>query len=541
MMPLVFMSFPKVEIRRKHSMTFFAVLAIAMVIGSYLFVFLLAAACVILPYLIIANSENPSGQILLLLLFGIVIAAAMLWSLIPRRDKFKPPGLLLDPASHPKLFKELKNIAAALGEELPLEVYLVADPNAFVADRGGILGFGSRRIMGLGLPLLSTMTISQFRAVLAHEFAHYYGGDTGLGPWVYKSRSAMIRLFQNIGSVGSLARIAILGAMYLVVVTLLKWYFIAFLRVTNLVSRKQEYRADELACIVAGRQNLIDGLQTVHAATIGWPAYWKNEVAPTLSGGSLVALGDGFSRFLVAPGVSSAISSSLQKRLQEEKTAPYDTHPPLRDRIAAVRNLADGSPAEDTNPALTLLQDVPKAEMALVEQCVEDVQPGTLQYVLWDQIAARVTIPEWQKFVTEYAGPVRGVTAERLPHQVPHFREIGSRIRDPKGMLLSPEQRTFRAAYLFAAALALAMVRVEWVLDVAPGVFHLRRGDREFNPFRELDELMKGKLTPAQWVAKCQELGIARLYLLSPEGAGQYQDNGAIQEQLFGADGNQPV
>jgi len=123
-------------------MALFAVSAIAMVIGSYLFVLLLAAACVYLPYLILANSDSFSLQIGLLFLFGIVIAVAMLWSLIPRRDKFKAPGMLLDRATQPRLFAELESIASALNETLPSEVHLIGAPNAFVADRGGVMGLG---------------------------------------------------------------------------------------------------------------------------------------------------------------------------------------------------------------------------------------------------------------------------------------------------------------------------------------------------------------------------------------------------------------
>lgn len=85
--------------------------------------------------------------------------------------------------------------------------------NAFVADRGGVLGIGSRRVMGLGLPLFSVLTASQFRAVLAHEFAHYCGGDTRLGPWVYKTQRAIVRIFENVGSLKGVARLAILGVM----------------------------------------------------------------------------------------------------------------------------------------------------------------------------------------------------------------------------------------------------------------------------------------------------------------------------------------
>jgi heat shock protein HtpX len=146
-------------------------------------------------------------QTLALFLFGVLIAAAMLWSLVPRRDLFEPPGMLLDRSSQPRLFAEIDNIAAALNEALPASVYLIGEANAFVSDRGGVLGFGSQRIMGLGLPLFSVLSVSQFRAILAHEFAHYYGGDTSLGPWVYRTQR-----WPSSASLKTLARLASLPA-----------------------------------------------------------------------------------------------------------------------------------------------------------------------------------------------------------------------------------------------------------------------------------------------------------------------------------------
>ena len=172
-------------------MTLFAILAILLVIASYIFVIILAAVCVYLPFLMNA---------VLLELFGIALAGGLLWSLVPRADKFEPPGPQLRREQHPRLFGELDAIAASLNEPLPSEVYLIGEVNAWVADRGGVMGFGSRRVMGIGLPLLSVLTVAQFRAVLAHEFAHYYGGDTSLGPWVYKTKMAMVRTFRTVGS-----------------------------------------------------------------------------------------------------------------------------------------------------------------------------------------------------------------------------------------------------------------------------------------------------------------------------------------------------
>jgi hypothetical protein len=118
--------------------------------------------------------------------------------------------------------------------------------------------------------------------------------------------------------------------------------------------------------------------------------------------------------------------------------------------------------------------------------------------------------------VAVHAADLKGVTAVSLPGLVPKFPEIGSRIPDPKGMLLAPNQRTQRAGMLFASALALALLDNRWELDVQPGVFHLRRGTDEWNPFLAVQELMSGKFSPDAWTSKCQALGIADLKL-SPE------------------------
>ena len=113
----------------------------------------IAAASAYVPYLVVTNTQTVNVQVLVLFLSGLVIAGTILYSLVPRRDRFVPPGLLLEPLDHPKLFEKIHQVAADLNEPVPEEVYLIGAVNARVADRGGILGFGSRRIMAIGLPL----------------------------------------------------------------------------------------------------------------------------------------------------------------------------------------------------------------------------------------------------------------------------------------------------------------------------------------------------------------------------------------------------
>jgi len=291
---------------------------------------------------------------------------------------------LLQRTSHPRLFAELDYIAASLNEPLPREVYLIGQVNAFVADRGGILGFGSRRIMAIGLPLLSILTISEFRGVLAHEFAHYYSGDTKLGPFVYKTQSAMIRTFQNIGSIQELNRIAIISLLYSVVTFVLKHYFILFLRVTNFVSRNKEYRADELACLVAGAEPFIQGLRRIHGAGMAWPAYWDSEVVPVLNQSCMPAIADGFARFLVVPEIAVQVAEGIGKEIEEGKIDSYDTHPPLRDRIAAIEQLTVAANDQNSGLALSLLDTPQDAELQFIAFVNPNLEKESLRHVGWD-------------------------------------------------------------------------------------------------------------------------------------------------------------
>jgi heat shock protein HtpX len=97
----------------------------------------------------------------------------------------------------------IREVARAAGQPMSSEVYLVPERNAFVTQRGGIMGFFSRRVFGLGLPLLRTLDADQMRAVLAHEFGHFHGGDTKLGLWIYKTRSAIGRTLHALEQRGS--------------------------------------------------------------------------------------------------------------------------------------------------------------------------------------------------------------------------------------------------------------------------------------------------------------------------------------------------
>lgn len=501
------MSVPLANIPPRRSLFLFATLAIAMVFFSYLFTLLLAAACVYLPWLVVSNVAN--FQALALFVGGIVIAGIMLWSLIPRRDKFEAPGILLESTSHPRLFVEIENIAKSLQEPVPNEVYLLGEPNAWVADRGGLMGFGSRRVMGLGLPLLAALNVSQFRAVLTHEFAHYYGGDTSLGPWVHRTQMAMIRTFRGIASIGEHRLPGAVVILYLIAFGVLKWYWLLFLRAVNFVSRHQEYRADELACILAGPEWLTGGLRVVHGTTFAWPTYWEHEVVPILSLGCLPSIAAGFSQFLAIPSIAKQVQSAIETEIREGKVNGYDSHPPLRDRLVAAEKLAIQSPSGDLNPALGLLNNADSEELRFLEDANPNLPKNSLKRVSWEEAGSKVLISSWIGWVSEYSSLLRDITADNLFDALGRVSQIAPKIRDPKGMLLRPDQRIERARSLLSVALGLTLVNNGWTLHSRPGEFYLSRGHEQVDPNDLVRQLSDGAISKEAWPAKCREMGIS--------------------------------
>jgi heat shock protein HtpX len=504
---------PVPTIPPRRSLAFFAVLALLMVVVSYVFILVLAAACVYLPWLVLSNLTN--FQTLALFVAGLVVAGSMLWSLVPRRVKFVAPGLPLERSAHPQLFAEIDQIATALQEPVPREVYLIGEPNAWVTVRGGMMGFGGQRIMGLGLPLLGALNISQFRAILAHEFAHYYGGDTKLGPLLHRTQMAMVRTFQNMGSVGTVMRVALMQLLYKGVFGILNWYWLLFLRAINFVSRRQEFRADELACIVAGPQSLASGLNIVHIVGRAWPGYWRAEVLPLLNQGCLPSIAEGFAMFLAAPGIAKQAAQSIETEMREGKTEPYDSHPPLRDRIAASRTFSKPSQPEDPRPAWSLLEDGMAAEKEFLEMLNPDLPKDALKRVAWEDQGSSVLIPSWTSSVTEYGAVLKGITVGNLSESMGKIPEIAAYIPDPRGMLLTRQQRTDRARSFLGTAFALALVKNGWLLHASPGEFHLGRGEEKLDPHQLVSQLLEGGISREAWMQKCKTLGLENLPLVA--------------------------
>ncbi len=477
-------------------------LAVVLMIGFYVLAVAICGGLFYIPYAeaVYAHRIHPK-----LALICIVAGLAILWSVVPRVDKFEAPGPELTREQQPRLFAEIETIAKSVQQEMPAEVFLVGDVNAWVAQRGGIMGIGSRRVMGLGLPLMHLLTRAQLRAVLAHEFGHYHGGDTKLGPWIYKTRGTIGRTLGALGGAdgkGSLLQLPFL------------WYGKVFLRITHAISRRQEFVADDLAARVVGSQPLIHGLRTVHGAGPAFQLYWANECAPVLNAGYKPPLTEGFRRFIGAERISGLISKHLEEELKTGKTDPYDTHPPLKERILAVEHLPAGELADGDTPATSLLDNIPALEAQLLSGIAGAQEAEKLKPIGWDDVCARIYLPQWQSLVEANAAALKDITPESLSKLATDPAAFGETLVTPSGQKPAGENLEGLTGATVGAALVRALIARGGKLESAPGQeITVTLGTATLEPFGVWKALVDRELTADAWEQRCRDFGILGIKL----------------------------
>jgi heat shock protein HtpX len=395
----------------------------------------------------------------------------------------------------------LIDIGARTWQAPPAEVYLVAEVYAWVSQRGGLMGIGGRRVMGLGLPLMQALTVSQLRAVLAHEFGHFCGRDTALGPWIYKTRAAIGRTLQEVAS-----RSSWLAKPF-------EWYGTVFMRITHALSRHQEYIADRIAADVAGAQALGEGLKRLHGADLAFSSFWRSEMSPAIDNGFRPPLAQGFQQFLSSPLVRGPVEAAIQRELDAGKPDPYDTHPPLSLRLAAIARLPQGSPAETEPAAIALLDGVPQLEDRLLSHAISR-GAAELRPISWESIPEQVWLPVWAERAGEHAATLRGLTPATLPCSAGAKRRLAVRLKLESDDAAVSEEQEQLAASVVGSALCVLLCTREWEISAPPGAtVELKKDGIIIRPFELMGQLESGDLSMQEWKRQCDSSATADLDL----------------------------
>ncbi|GAQ67660.1 M48 family metallopeptidase [Streptomyces scabiei] len=378
-----------------------ALRALVLLAGFHLLGVLLLAALAGADYLLYLHA--PSAVAAKLYVVSVLLAIPLVRGLFMLRTPKgeDPPGLAVTEADEPGLWRAVRELADAVGTRAPSRIVLTADVNAAVCEDARLLGLrtGPRHLY-LGIPLAQGLTEAQLRAVLAHELGHYSHADTRLAAITARGRAQVLRTIGHFeeradrtagrerarlekknaraaakGKKTKEIDTAGAGITYRAMAWIYTCYARLYIRATLTDARRQEYAADVAAARITGRDATASALREIPALDAAFGFYMNSYATLGAEARLLPPRGEffgGHGRMLSARQLELA---GLRAELPTEPASPYDSHPPIADRVARIEALpADGRADEAPGPALGLLAD-PDRTLAALEDAVlaEDV------------------------------------------------------------------------------------------------------------------------------------------------------------------------
>jgi Zn-dependent protease with chaperone function len=190
----------------------------------------------------------------------------------------------ITPEQQPELFRFLHRLADKAGAPRPHKVFVSPRVNAAVFYDLSILNLflPSKKNLEIGLGLVNSLTLGEFRAVLAHEFGHFAQRAMAVGRWVYVAQQIAAHLIARRDKLDDFlaglsrfdVRIAWVGWILRLIVwsirSLVDSVFQLVLLMQRALSREMELNADLVAVSLTGSDALIHALYKLEAADDAW-------------------------------------------------------------------------------------------------------------------------------------------------------------------------------------------------------------------------------------------------------------------------------
>jgi Zn-dependent protease with chaperone function len=314
------------------------------------FAFIPAAALIALGVLVAFKAT--AALLLVLIKLGklVLLLAIPAWTMLRSSvsllfSRFPPPqGRELTRAEAPALYQRLDELRRRLKGPAIHRVLVVDEINAAIVQhpRFGLLGW-ERNVLILGLPLLQSLGEGEAMAVLAHEYGHLSGYHGRLGGFIYRFRAAWSRLQQLSGQWTDW------GSR--LIARLFRWYAPYFNAYTFVLARQNEFVADQTAVEIAGRQNAANALirtsiTSQFAEATFWPSIERRIVGEPEPPGDRSAFWE--------QSLRSDLDSHQRARFldvaRQRRTDHMNTHPALKDRLAAIGARVDEEAAQHLEP-----------------------------------------------------------------------------------------------------------------------------------------------------------------------------------------------
>ncbi len=288
------------------------------------------------------------GVVALLALYAMYVAIAGLFRHPPAASEID--GEMVDETAAPRLWQRIRELAGRLGTAPPERLIAGIDTNFFVTEAPLVVSgrLLTGRTLFVSLPLLRVLDEHESDAVLAHELAHFRGGDTASSAAL---NPGLVRFEQYCEGLRQ-------GGMAALMYFLLRLYRVIFAIALSRDSRAREFMADRAAAEAVSPAGIARSL-----VKIGAYAAYRGQVEQALFGHERTH----DSKLGIAQAISAGLapyahSPAFAKAMQSVKVPhPFDSHPPMQERMAQVGAHAatlDFPRIVSTPPVATWAEDI---------------------------------------------------------------------------------------------------------------------------------------------------------------------------------------
>ena len=323
----------------QHPILFRVKLIVFMLFGAgLLFGFLLFSLLVLLAFAALMFSGK--GLILLLklakvvwvLIFPVWGMIRIGWRMLTTRQPM-PEGRWIGAEEAPALFARLEQMRASMNGPAIDGVLLFPEMNAFAVSRplGGLWFVPwRRRYIGMGVPLLQTLSEEEALAVVAHEYGHLSGHPSRFDAFVYRLRYRLIELWQSTNTWNDWPS--------RLLKRFLGWYIPRFDRSAFALCRAAEYAADRASRELVGGRQAAEALMRVRVADTYIDRHFWHDVFARVKQEADPAVVRPWQQLphLVRQNHDEDMSADLLRDALQVETDTYDTHPALHDRLTAL-------------------------------------------------------------------------------------------------------------------------------------------------------------------------------------------------------------
>ncbi|MEO3403737.1 M48 family metallopeptidase [Mucilaginibacter sp. CAU 1740] len=215
-----------------------------------------------------------------LILSGLMLVYFVIKFIFKRTHIDRSDLVEITQTDEPALFDFIYKVTAEAGAPKPKRIYLSAEVNAAVFYNSSFwsMFLPVKKNLKIGLGLVNAINISEFKAVMAHEFGHFSQKSMKVGSYIYNFNkvvydmlydtddySKMLNSFSRVHSVFRAAAVVnlriIQGMQYV-----LRKVYVVINKANLALSRQMEFHADSVAAYVSCSNHIITSLKRIEIA-----------------------------------------------------------------------------------------------------------------------------------------------------------------------------------------------------------------------------------------------------------------------------------